>query len=169
MHATRTRDWLASCSDSGSVEQMAGDHNNLVNARRVGRENLSVNAKNPTPHVLVVDDERLIRWSVAETLSGRGMNVIQAWDGATTLKVLKNEPVFDVIVLDLRLPDVDDLSLLQRIRELSPSTAVVLMSAFGSPEVKERAMQMGARHLFNKPFEMGDMAAAVEGAMSHAP
>jgi len=123
-----------------------------------------VNAKNPIPHVLVVDDESLIRWSVAETLSGRGMSVAQASDGASTLKVLRNEPRFDVIVLDLRMPDVDDLWLLEKIRELYPSTAVVLMSAFGSPEVKERALQMGARQLINKPFEMGDMAAAVEAA-----
>jgi two-component system, NtrC family, response regulator AtoC len=143
---------------------MARDHNNFVNARRVGREISSVNAKNHTPHVLVVDDERLIRWSVAETLSSRGMKVTQAWDGATTLKVLETEPPFDVIVLDLRLPDVDDLSLLEKIRERSPSTAVVVMTAFGSPEVKERALAIGARQLINKPFEMGDMAAAVEGA-----
>ena len=123
-----------------------------------------MNAKKPIPHVLVVDDEPLIRWSVAETLSGRGMTVAQASDGASTLKVLRNEPRFDVIVLDLRMPDVDDLSLLEKIRELYPSTAVVLMSAFGSPEVKERALRMGARQLINKPFEMGDMAAAVEAA-----
>lgn len=121
-------------------------------------------AKKLILHVLVVDDEPLIRWSVAETLSGRGMNVAQASDGASTLKVLQNEPRFDVIVLDLRMPDIDDLSLLGKIRELYPSTAVVLMSAFGSPEVKERALQMGARQLINKPFEMGDMAAAVEAA-----
>jgi DNA-binding NtrC family response regulator len=147
---------------------MAANDHNVVIARRAGGEKSSVNAKNPIPHVLVVDDELLIRWSVAETLSGRGMNVVQARDAASALNVLTSELPFDVIVLDLRLPDVNDLWLLEKIREISPSSAVLLMSAFGSPEVKERALGMGARQLFNKPFEMGDMAAAVEGAACHA-
>ena len=123
-----------------------------------------MDAKKLIPHVLVVDDERLIRWSVAETLSGRGMRVNQAWDGASTLKVLANEPPFDVIVLDLRMPDVSDLSLLEKIREVSPATAVVLMTAFGTPEVRAHALGLGARELITKPFEMNAMAAAVEAA-----
>ncbi len=83
--------------------------------------------------LLVVDDEPLIRWSVVETLSGLGMDVEQASDAASALRIITAGPLeFDVIVLDLRLPDMKDLSLMATIRQLQPDASIVLMTAFGS-------------------------------------
>ena len=67
----------------------------------------------PTLRVLVVEDELLIRWSIAETLAHSGHVVIEAEDGATAVRTLRDsvEPV-DAIVLDYRLPDSNDLALL---------------------------------------------------------
>src|SRR6185436_59550 len=65
--------------------------------------------------VLVVDDEPLIRWSVAETLGERGFEVVETGDALATRVAVRADPSFDVVLLDYRLPDSDDLSLLASI------------------------------------------------------
>jgi CheY-like chemotaxis protein len=114
--------------------------------------------------VLVVDDEPLIRWSVTETLAGLGLDVEQAGDAASALRAITIGPLeFDVIVLDLRLPDMRDLSLMATIRQLQPDASIVLMTAFGTDEVVERAIGLGAQAVLNKPFELGSLVDAVYG------
>ena len=71
---------------------------------------------------------------------------------------------FDVVVLDLRLPDVNDLSLLTKVRELSPGSRVIMMTAFGTPEIKAQALDLGASRVIPKPFEMDELASLVAGA-----
>ena len=116
-------------------------------------------------HVLVVDDEPLIRWSVTETLAGLGFDVEQADCAASALQALTTTAMpFDVIVLDLRLPDMNDLSLLATIRQLLPETPVVLMTAFGTPEIIAGARRLGVREVLNKPFELGDLSRLVTEA-----
>ena len=118
--------------------------------------------KKPPLHVLVVDDEPLIRWSVTETLAGLGFDVEQADCAASALQALTTTAMpFDVIVLDLRLPDMNDLSLLATIRQLLPETPVVLMTAFGTPEIIAGARRLGVREVLNKPFELGDLSRLV--------
>jgi DNA-binding NtrC family response regulator len=122
--------------------------------------------KTSVPHILVVDDEALIRWSVAETLAARGMRVTQAADGASATHLLESgEETFDVVVLDLRLPDVSDLSLLASVRALSPQSRVIVMTAFGTPDVAVQAMRLGASRIVAKPFEMEEMGALVDAAI----
>src|SRR4051812_44180095 len=83
------------------------------------------------PQVLVVDDEPLIRWSIAESLSGLGLDVAQAPDAAAALRIVTNTtPPIQVVVLDLRLPDMNDLSLLGTLRQLLPRARLILMTAF---------------------------------------
>ena len=118
--------------------------------------------KKPPLHVLVVDDEPLIRWSVTETLAGLGLDVEQADCAASALQALTTTALpFDVIVLDLRLPDMNDLSLLATIRQLLPETPVVLMTAFGTPEIIAGARRLGVRGVLNKPFELSDLSRLV--------
>lgn len=110
-------------------------------------------------HALVVDDEALIRWSVSETLTGLGMEVEQAGDAAGALRVIAGASApFDVVILDLRLPDVDDLSLLGRVHQLLPAALVVLMTAFGTPELVAEAAELGAFAVLNKPFELEELS-----------
>lgn len=118
--------------------------------------------KKPPLHVLVVDDEPLIRWSVTETLADLGLDVEQADSAASALHAITAAaPSFDVIVLDLRLPDMNDLSLLATIRQLIPQTPVVLMTAFGTPEVLAQARELGVLGVLNKPFELADLSRLV--------
>ena len=127
-------------------------------------EKSSPHAEKIPRRALVVDDEPLIRWSVSETLSGLGIEVEQAGDAATALRLITTAAApFDVVLLDLRLPDMLDLSLLGTIRQLLPNTPVVLMTAFGTDEVIEGAIALGAETVLNKPFELGVLVDAVYG------
>ena len=119
----------------------------------------------PNKRALVVDDEALIRWSVSETLAGLGLAVEQAVDAASTLDAVHAAPrPFDIVILDLRLPDVDDLSLLESVRQRLPDATVVLMTAFGTPEIVARAHELGVAGVLNKPFELAELARLVQGA-----
>ena len=112
-------------------------------------------------NVLIVDDEPLIRWSLAETLSESGHRISEACDGASALTSLRTGEPPDVIVLDYRLPDSSDLSLLKSIRQHVPGAAVIMMTAFGTPEVMTGALTLGAYRIISKPFEVHDVAALV--------
>ena len=104
--------------------------------------------------ILVVEDELLIRWSIAEMLTDAGHEVVQAEDAAGAVRELSSGTEPDVVLLDLRLPDSNDLSLLSNVRRLSPRSAVVLMTAFGAPEVTAEALHLGAAEVMNKPFDI---------------
>ena len=92
---------------------------------RSAQRKISAGAEKFPRHVLVVDDEPLIRWSVAESLSDLGLDVEQAADAASALRTVTNAALpFDVVVLDLRLPDMDDLSLLGTLRQLLPGASL---------------------------------------------
>ena len=126
--------------------------------------------KSPAITVLIVDDEPLIRWSLAETLTDRGYGVLEAADGHGAIETVSDasSPI-EVIMLDYRLPDLTGLQVLARIRSLSPATRVVLMSAFGTPEVTAEAFRLGAVSVINKPIEMHEVADLVARARGAAP
>ena len=115
----------------------------------------------PKLRVLVVDDEPLIRWSVAETLEQAGHTVAEASDAASAVRAVEGDDPFDVVVLDYRLPDSNDLRLLKAIRGASPAPAVVMMTAFGAPEIASGAHALGAYCVVPKPFEVHDLAGLV--------
>jgi DNA-binding NtrC family response regulator len=112
--------------------------------------------KFPT-QVLVVDDEPLIRWSVSQSLADEGFDVSEAADAATALKMVTTSPLpFRIVVLDFRLPDMNDLSLLGTLRQLLPKARLILMTAFGTPDVIAEARALGATVLA-KPFELDEL------------
>ena len=122
-------------------------------------------AEKSTLRVLVVDDEPLIRWSVCEMLGESGHSVSEATDGASTVELLSDgSRLFDVIVLDYRLPDSNDLHLLETIRELAPESAVIMTTAFGTPEMVAGALERGVYRVVPKPFDMHDIVRLVTGA-----
>ena len=115
----------------------------------------------PRLRVLVVDDEPLIRWSLAETLEQSGHAVVEAGDAASAIRTVSEGGPFDVVLLDYRLPDSNDLNLLATIRKLAPESAVIMMTAFRTPEVMTGALQLGAYQVIPKPFEVHEVAALV--------
>jgi DNA-binding NtrC family response regulator len=128
-------------------------------------------AKKPAARdVLVIDDEPLIRWSLTETLAEAGHTVSEAGDRESAIRALmaRSEPP-DVVLLDYRLPDSNDLGLLATIRQLAPRTQVILMTAFGTPEVTSGALALGAFRVVGKPFDMHDLASLVLQAHASRP
>jgi DNA-binding NtrC family response regulator len=110
--------------------------------------------------ILVVDDEFLIRWSINEALTAAGHVVTEAENAAAALEAA-GATTPDVVMLDYRLPDSADLTLLSKLRELVPRAAVIFMTAFGTPEVIEGALKRGAYRVLSKPFEFRELPSLV--------
>jgi DNA-binding NtrC family response regulator len=115
--------------------------------------------------VLVVDDERLIRWSLSEALSDLGCVVEQAATAAAALeRVSQASRPFDVVLLDFRLPDSNTLGLLARLRQLMPFARIILITAFSTPDIVQAALDLGAFRVMAKPFEIAEITQLVEQA-----
>jgi len=120
---------------------------------------------NSTPTVLVVDDEPLVRWSVAETLVDCGYAVTQAGDALQALESVKAAPA-DVVLLDVSLSDSSDLNLVSVMRRVSPNSKIILMTAYGSKALSDEARSRGAFGVLDKPFDMSVLPPLVAEALA---
>jgi DNA-binding NtrC family response regulator len=113
------------------------------------------NRADASAKVLVVDDEPALRRSLARLLLSRGMHVVTADDGAAAIGLLKEQHV-DVALIDLMMPHVNGLELLDHIKANHGGVEVILMTAFGDVETAVRAVRAGAYHFLTKPFRSND-------------
>jgi two-component system KDP operon response regulator KdpE len=116
------------------------------------------------PSILIVDDEPAIRRFVRASLAGQ-YEVTEAATAVDGLRRIERER-FDVIILDLGLPDADGLDLIREIRELSDAPIVVL-SVRSDDDAKVRALDLGASDYITKPFSMPELVARLRTAMRH--
>ena len=116
--------------------------------------------------VLVVDDEPLIRWAVREILEDAGYGVVEAGSACEAMSRIADAArrPLAVALLDLRLPDSDDLSLLRRVRGEAPGCRVIIMTAHGTPEILRDAMTHGAFGTISKPFDLSSILGLVRAA-----
>ncbi|HET6318952.1 MAG TPA: response regulator transcription factor [Chloroflexota bacterium] len=119
-----------------------------------------------TPRVLVVDDEPQIRRALRLVLRANGYEVSEAATGEAALDALAVES-FDLLILDLMLPDMDGVEVCRRVREWSPLPIVVL-SAIGDEVVKVRALDLGADDYVSKPFSAPELLARMRSALRRA-
>ncbi len=115
------------------------------------------------PTLLIVDDERNTRDALSRFLKRR-YNVLAAEDGPTALEVLSNHAV-DVVLSDIRMPGMDGLELLAKIRERHPSVAVIMLTAYGEVETAVEAMKGGAADYLSKPVHFDDLVIRIDRAL----
>jgi len=117
--------------------------------------------------VLVVDDEASNRTSLEKIFQKEGMRVLSADGAKTALELLRGHKVH-VVLTDLMMPGPSGVELLRAVRELSPSTEVVLMTAYGTVETAVTAMRDGAYDFVEKPLKRATIVRSVRKAMEHA-
>lgn len=112
--------------------------------------------------VLVVDDEDLVRWSLRELLQEQGYRVVVAETGH---QALERSAGADLALLDWRLPDTDGLRVAKALRRSRPSCPVILMTAYGTPELFEQAAANEVYRVLLKPFDLEEVVRLVREAL----
>lgn len=116
--------------------------------------------------VLVVDDKQMMRDSVAAALQRAGYQVVAAADGAAALGlVARHHP--SAVITDLKMPEMDGLELLEKLRQADEQLPVVLMTAYGTVDAAVTAMKRGAFDFIQKPFEGDQLVLTVRRAVEH--
>lgn len=115
--------------------------------------------------ILIVDDEKLIRWSIQERLTREGYVVDEAEDAKTAIFLSKKNP-YDLVLLDMRLPDISGMELLHQFRDMYPDLPVIVITAYSSISNAVEAMKEGARDYISKPFDMDILALTVRRVLS---
>ena len=115
--------------------------------------------------VLVVDDDQVGRESLVEAVSEMGHLAIAAADGAAALRIMAEQPI-DLVLTDLRMPDIDGLELLTRVRRVDSKVSVILITAFASVKTAIEAMKRGAFNYIMKPIDLGQLQAQLDAAFS---
>ncbi|MBU2648636.1 response regulator [bacterium] len=110
--------------------------------------------------VLVVDDEKNIRFTVEASLKTQGLEIQTAVNGEDALQKLK-EKRYDIVLLDLKMPGIDGLEVLQLISDHWPKTRVAIISAHGTIDTAVQAMKLGAVDFIQKPFSPGEIRTLV--------
>jgi DNA-binding NtrC family response regulator len=119
------------------------------------------------PLILIVEDEKILADSMALYLERHAYATAVAYTGEESLQLAEeNSP--DVMVVDIQLPGVDGLEVLRRIREASPSTEVVMMTAYASIATAVEAMKRGAFDYLSKPLDLDELCVVVDKALTHA-
>jgi len=110
--------------------------------------------------VLIVDDDKLLREELAKDLKRSFFNVLEASDGMTALELINEEKV-DIMLLDVKLPDMDGLELLKRVKRQRPDCEVIVITGFGSEDIAIQSLREGAIDYLEKPIKIDDLTAAV--------
>jgi DNA-binding NtrC family response regulator len=108
--------------------------------------------------VLIVDDEETLTWSLAKSLSKDKdkYEVIIANNGREALAKLEKNKI-DLVITDIRMPDINGLDLMVKIKKEYPQTKVIIMTAYGSSDIQKEANQRGSLYYVEKPFEISDI------------
>lgn len=122
----------------------------LEEAKELPKEQITAPRKQ-IKNILIIDDEKDMCFLLSDTLNRRKYNVTVANTKKDGIACFKKE-LPDLVLLDLKLPDGDGINVLSKIKKIKPDTIVVVVTAYGSEEIKEKARQKGAYDFINKPF-----------------
>ncbi|MDH3217495.1 MAG: sigma-54 dependent transcriptional regulator [Candidatus Krumholzibacteria bacterium] len=114
--------------------------------------------------ILVIDDEKAIRWSLGEALRESSYDVFDADSGEKGLKIF-HEKTVDLVLIDLKLPDENGIDILTKIKEHDPTVPAIMMTAYGEVETAVEAMKKGAYDFVLKPFSLEKLKIAIANAL----
>ena len=114
--------------------------------------------------VLIADDEKNMRWVLAESLAAEGYEVIEASDGKEALSAVDDQRP-DLMVLDHKMPSPDGMEVLRRIRAKGETFPVIMLTAHGNVETAVEAMKAGATEYLTKPFDLAELKLSIEKAI----
>src|SRR5688572_4836807 len=117
-----------------------------------------------TPHLLFVDDEPALRSLMAERLSERGYEVVEADSGERAVELLARF-AFDVVITDLRLPGIDGTRVIEAARERYPGIVAIVITGYGTVKDAVEAIKRGASDFVAKPFQFDELVHVLEKAM----
>jgi len=117
------------------------------------------------PKLLIVDDEQGIREMLEIYLRREGYDVLTADDGETALAQCHKTP-FDVVIADIKMPHLDGISLLNKVKEFSPETIFIMITAFASFETAKESMKKEAYDYITKPFDVEEVKKKIEAALA---
>ena len=121
----------------------------------------------PNQRILVVDDEELVRWTFNEALSEEGYGVDAVATGEEALDKYRRRK-YDLVILDIKLPGIDGVEVLQKIREIDKDALVIMITAHGGIESAVQCMKLGAFHYLTKPFEIDEVKLLTRQALELA-
>jgi two-component system nitrogen regulation response regulator NtrX len=116
--------------------------------------------------ILVVDDEERIRTTLSNILTREGYGVVSCGEGEVALSMIEKEEV-DLVLLDVRLPGMDGIEVLERIAKIEDSPVVIMISAHGTVEMAVRATKLGAYDFIEKPFDLDKMLITIQRAIDY--
>ncbi|MDD1773574.1 MAG: response regulator [Methanomassiliicoccales archaeon] len=116
------------------------------------------------PKVLIIDDEEGIREILTDILKARDFDVTSAGTGEQGLKEV-SQAHFNVVILDIRLPDMTGIQILEKIEQISPDTQVILVTAYASVDTAVEAVRKKAYDYIAKPFKIEKLVASIEAAL----
>ena len=116
--------------------------------------------------ILVVDDERVHRYTLCSLFADWGWDSVEAEDGAAAVAAVESRP-FDAILMDVRMARMDGMEALRRIRALNPAIPVIIMTAFSSVDSAVAAIKQGAQDYLTKPLDFERLKSTMEVAMGH--
>ena len=111
--------------------------------------------------ILILDDEKVFRDEIREFLENDGFSILVAEKPSEAFTILSKEEV-DILILDLRLPEMDGFAVLERVKKQYPHIEVIMITGHGDMEAVIQAMRLGAVEFFPKPFRLIDMKAAIK-------
>ncbi len=117
--------------------------------------------------VLIIDDEKLIRWYLRENMEKSGFTVMEAEKGADAIKIF-GDNLPDIVLLDVNLPDMSGIDVLSAIKGIDKDVPVIIITAFGNIKTAVEAMKLGAYDFIEKPFEIEKLNIVIEKAMENA-
>ncbi len=118
-----------------------------------------------TLRLLVVDDQVGVRRLISEVLMDEGYIVEQAATGREALERIKQKN-YQLVLLDVKMPEMDGLETLREMRKIKPAVPVVLLTAYGESEIMKKAEQMGVQHFINKPFDLEELRFTVQRVLA---